>query len=111
MLFFRLNINLLIFTIMTKIELVNVAIENLQRAIADAITEEMPEQGTYVKSIFHIGNADISKDGAIVIGIPSPELAKQAKRLELAVLYEEQKELQNKMDKVSGQIKAKEATV
>lgn len=94
---------------MTKIELVNVAIENLQRAIADAIAEEMPERGTFVQNLFYVGGAQVFADGFVGIPTPSPELAQQARRLELATLYAEQNKLQKELDKVSGQIKAKEA--
>ena len=94
---------------MTKIELVNVAIENLQRAIAEAIADEMPERSEYVTNLFRVGKANVFQDGGICVPIPSPELAKQAHRLELATLYAEQNKLQKELDKVSGQIKAKEA--
>lgn len=88
---------------------VNQKIKELQHAVAEYVKAEMPERSKYGTILYYVGDAYLFVNGAINISAPSAELKEQCKRLESAGLYEEQKKLQERLDKVNNEIKAMEA--
>lgn len=89
------------------------AVENLQRAIAQSIKEDMPERSTYTTGVYYFGDAtmyvsDSGKTVSLSIDCKLDELMKEAQHLRKAELIEKREELQKKLDAINAEIEGGE---